>query len=66
MLFELAMGKQFKLMVMKTADLMGVHPIVLFQELASKAASLEEEKKLKEEAGEPVKPFQDSLRPTSR
>jgi hypothetical protein len=58
--------KQFKLMLMKTADLMGVHPIVLFQELASKAASLEEAQKLKDEASEASKPFQDSLRPASR
>lgn len=58
--------KQFKLMVMKTADLMAVHPIVLFQELASKAASLEAAQKLKEEASEPSKSFQDSLRPASR
>lgn len=33
--------KQFNLMLMKTAHLMGVHPIVLFQELASHAETLE-------------------------
>jgi len=48
--------KQFKLMLMKTADLMGVHPIVLFQEMASQAASLEAVQKAKEEANTVV-PF---------
>jgi len=48
--------KQFKLMLMKTADLMGVHPIVLYQELASQAASLEAAQKVKEEANAVV-PF---------
>jgi len=33
--------KQFKLMLSKTADLMSVHPIVLFTELASHAEELE-------------------------
>lgn len=33
--------KQFNLMLMKTAHLMGVHPIVLFQELASHAEALD-------------------------
>jgi len=56
--------KQFKLMLMKTADLMGVHPIVLFHELASKAASLEAAQKSKEEAH--AASFQDTLRPSSR
>lgn len=33
--------KNFRLMLVKTADLMGVHPVVLFQELAGKAGALE-------------------------
>jgi len=46
--------KQFKLMLMKTADLMGVHPIVLFQALAAQAETLEAGQKPKEESKEEV------------
>merc|ERR1719181_2617116 len=42
--------KSFKLMLMKTADLMGVHPVVLFQELALHAEELEASQKLQKEA----------------
>lgn len=42
--------KQFKLMLMKTADLMGVHPLIIFQEMASQAVSLEAAQKAKGEA----------------
>jgi len=34
--------KKFKLMLLKTADLMSVHPLVLFQELARHAEELEQ------------------------
>lgn len=37
--------KNFKLMLVKTADLMGVHPVVLFQELASHAEELQKAQK---------------------
>lgn len=41
--------KQFKLTLMKTADLMGLHPLVIFQELALRAPDLEAAQKSKEE-----------------
>lgn len=37
--------KNFKLMLLKTADLIGVHPVVIFQELASHADELEASQK---------------------
>jgi hypothetical protein len=46
--------KQFKLTLMKTADLVGVHPLVLFQELALRAPDLEAAQKAKEETQTPA------------
>lgn len=37
--------KNFKLMLLKTADLIGVHPVLIFQELASHADELEASQK---------------------
>lgn len=42
--------KNFKLMLIKTADLMAVHPVVLFKELASHADSLEASQKSQKES----------------
>lgn len=45
--------KNFKLMLIKTADLMGIHPCVLFQELASQAEELAACQKMKSESPSP-------------
>lgn len=42
--------KKFKLMLMKTADLLGVHPVVLFKQLASHTEDLEALKKAQKES----------------
>lgn len=42
--------RSFKLMLVKTADLMNVHPVVLFQELASRACDLGSPQKLLKDA----------------
>lgn len=41
--------KNFKLMLLKTADLIGVHPVVIFRELASHAEELEASQKTHKE-----------------